>query len=772
MLRFYYNPEYKYTNRSIIDISNDSNYASVDYLNIDTPDTINGHIVYVLGRTETVPTYIYDTETGKRWFVSGITPISSRRKYQISLIRDIISENPIMWAMEQNGYISAGLATNYNKYKRWGLPFTNTKIGQQRLNISGQSSFYVFYVNEQHINNNALTEDDLVLNYATIPGITNFDYTVSNLNEIPSYEYVNAGTLAGLSNTNVILKTIMRDSGASINYRYIRWLFADSNSVGQKVSLYANNNVNDADASIFIDTLYNSVDSNVNSSKTDMETALQNFTNSYINSLYPTRISTTGINNLSSYVDKTILDTSTNKVYILRLNQSTSQTVSNSLGEPQTNTLVSSLSSINWPSLDTTMPNFQTNGNFYNFETRVTSYIYTLEEIGTATSVNLTLKANVRKLPKSAVRCVNIAPTGSVSKEELAQALMLAQTNGINPDNTTGRILDIQYLPFTIATDTSTSIQINATPMTAQFLELDDYQYDINLTDLTNIHKETDTIKIVSPSRASQYLFRPYDNNGNMEFGVRITLKPYTSTIYVRPSTKGLLMYDWDDKDALIIQEDFSLTNVTSEWTQYVYNNRTYLNSFERQIQGREFERAWERRIEEAQMRADDWTARNITAQKSSTYSGNLPIVSNIVGAVGAIAGGPDRDYLAMAQLDRQYNEALYQESVSLSRDLFNYQLENIQSQPLVPSRITTIDCKFLDGIYLEFYSTNETELNAIDNYYRFNGNRIDDYGSFQTYWGPYIRGKIIKTNNYTQPEFEELNRRLTAGIFTGGYTL
>ena len=764
MLKFYYNPAYKYTNRTIIDLTGDSNYKEVNYLNIDTPDTINGHIIYILGKDESIPTYIYDTENTNRWFVSGITPLSARKKYQISLVRDIISENPIIWAAEQNSYISAGLATNYNKYKRWGLPFTNTKVGQQKLTINGNSSFYVFYVNEQNISGaGVLSESDLPISYASIPGISSFDYTVNGLNSIPGYEYVGVGTVYNLSNIQTKLNTVMRFSPNN----YIKYIW-DQNGDFQYTSYVPNY--------FYIATAAADVATNTNSAKTNMMTAVSNYTDTVKASLYGTSIiSNSNINNLAPYIGKTILDSSTNKVYRISLNNSPSYTDTYDADRTSAATLVSALMNINWPSLDTTdTNNYTSNGTIYSFSANVTEYVYTIEELGTASSVEFTLKADVRKLPKSAVRCVNIVPTGSITKEEMAQALMMAQTNaGIDPDNpNAGRILDIQYLPFSVATSTNNNIKINNTAMTAQFLELDDFQYAINLADLTDMHKETDTIKIVSPSRASQFLFRPYDNDGNMEFGVKITIKPYTSTIYVRPSTKGLLMYDWDDKDALIIEEDFSLTTVTSQWTEYIYNNKTFLNSFERQIQGREFERGWERRVEEAQMRADDWTARNITAQKSATYSGNLPIISGIVGAVGMLAAGPDRDYMYAAQLDRQYNEAMYQESVSLSRDLFNYQLENIKSQPMVPSKITTIDCKFLDGIYLEFYSTNETELQAIANYYAFNGNRIDDYGSFATYWGPYVRGRIIKTNNYTQPEFEELNRRLTAGIFTGGYSL
>ena len=125
MLKFYYDPKYKYTNRTIIDVSGDTHYVEKNYVNIDSPDTINGHIIYKLSANEKIPTYIVQDNL-KKWFVSGITQLRSG-KLQLSLLRDIISENPRSWRTE-DAYISAGLATDFNKYKRWDLPYTNTAI--------------------------------------------------------------------------------------------------------------------------------------------------------------------------------------------------------------------------------------------------------------------------------------------------------------------------------------------------------------------------------------------------------------------------------------------------------------------------------------------------------------------------------------------------------------------------------------------------------------------------------------------------------------------
>ena len=751
MLKFYYNPAYKYTNRTIIDVSSDTDYTSHDYENIDSPDTINGHIIYTLGEDETIPTYVVDDESGWRWFVSGITQLRTG-KFQISLLRDIISESPNTWKTER-AYITAGTATNYNKYKLWNLPYTNTKVNQQRLEINGKSSFFVFYVNEQsHSSSGSITENDLKVNYLSVPGIIGYDYEVDDLTEIPGYAFLNAGDVNYWANRKCTIQSILQNPAIN-NPTSVTITYEDGNITTNTEILIP--------GTISIDTYKAAIDTNMNNCKTSLETAINNYLISK-EATYGSSISSVQKTALDAYVDKIIYNHDDNKFY--RVTRTTTLDVFEE--ETTSSTLATAIRNISFPA-----PAYHITetivGKWILFNSTREILSYSLEELGTASSFDFNFRADVRKLPRSAVRCVNIVSDENHIDEEIAQCLMLAQTNGINPDNTTGRILDIQFLPFSIATEEGTDFKIGSDYLISQFIDMDDYSYYKNLTDLSNINKETDTIKIVSPSRASQYLFRPYDNDGNMEFQIKITLRPYTSTIYIRPSTQGLLLYDWDDKDCLVISEDFSLTNVTSEWTQYVYQNKTYSDVFERQIQGREFERSWERRVEQAQKKSDEWNARNISSEKARAYTGNIPIISDIAAAIGSAFA--DKNYMNAASIDRQYNEALYQEGLSLSRDLFEYQLENIKSQPLIPSKVTTIDCKFLDGVYLEYYSTNETELNAIANFYFYNGNRIDDYGTFSDYWGGFVRGKIIISLNYTQPEVDELNRRLSMGIFTGG---
>lgn len=762
-LRFYYNPAYKYTNRTIINLTGDTNYKDIDYENIDSPDTINGHIIYTLTSGETIPTYIYDTVKEWRWFVSGITQLRTS-KYQISLLRDIISEGDA-WKTEQ-AYISAGTATDYCKYKKWGLPFTNTKVGEQRLEINGKSSFFVFYVNEQEIDSHThtLLETDLEINATSVPGFQTLDYTLNNLNEIPNYSYV--GQTVRYIDPNTYSAYVIVSSTTSNNQQINIHYSPAGGYQGDNLRPFKSDTTLDIAADIN-SLIYTSGGTN-GLAGTKLKMCIETFTDGYYSNFTLTnKVPKTNVDALiQNYKDKLIAVSDGNGGYNYYTIRASQKVTNKKKLLPNADTQAINTYMEAAPASFACTNRGTTHYQFGYDEVETT---FTLEQIEGGIPFDFKFSAGARKLPKSSVRCVNIVSDANHSDLDIAQALMLCMAN---PDNTDqlGRIIDVQYLPFQIADDLAdagnTDFELGTNSyLTAAYVDNDDLLITKTLTSLTNINKETDSVVIISPSRKSQFKFSPYNNDGKMVFDFKATLRPNQSIMYIRPSTQGLLMYDWNDKECLIIQEDFSLTKIDSAWTEYVYNNRNYQNAFNLSIQTKEFERGWERKIEKVQALADSDTAKAITSERAKVSSGNLPLLSNIYGA--AFSGFEDKQYMIMAQTDREYNEAMYQRSVEVAKTEFEYQIDNVKSQPLIPNTITAIDVKLLDGIYLEFYSTNDTEKSGIEMYYYHNGNRIDNYGTFLQYYGPYIRGKIIRSNSYTQPEINELNRRLELGIYT-----
>lgn len=800
IMRFYYDKNLKYTNRQIISNLEGLSYAEKEYVNIDSADTINGHIIYQLNAGEEIPTYIFDEENNRRWYVSGITQLRTG-KFQISLIRDIISEGDLAWKNEQ-AYISAGKASDYNRYKVWGLPFTNTKTEEQPVVINGSPSYFVFYTNTQTISDEGeISETDLKLSSVQVPSGSQVNVVLDSLDQYENYSYLCSNPDSKDNLLYLKWATTMQVFFTFSAHNYLLYKTAWVSNDGEEIQTGAfsdatlSTNIEQRD-SIYYQRLYNSnpttwafpSDSTIVGIFNDLQSNYQEGIAKQIGA--KKAVSKSKYYELNNDAQKLFFDKSTNKTYRLVEKEAEFTTdfypeipsgsgVLTTFCKALSNYLLSNVTDANVgdaPALirvnDVRKPEGKEIENSFVTKgaTQGDKFVYYyFEEVETASGFSFNFKADSPKLPKSAVRCVNITSSGqpTVSDKELGQALMQMSANTANLNNDTGQIIDIQYLPFSVATTTNDNILLNGKAMTAEFLGLDDYFFTIKNQKLTEINKETDTIRLVSPSRATQFAFSPYNNDGNLDFEFKATIRPFSTVMYLRPHTTGLLLEDFDDKNCLIIEEDFSLTLLSSEWSNYVRQNRNYMNTFNREIQGREFERTWERRIEQAQAKSDEWTARNISAQKAQAYTGNLPIISGIAGAIGT--AWKDSAYMEAAQLDREYNEAMYQESLSLAKDMFNYQLENIKSQPTMPSKITTIDCKFMGYIIMEFWSTNPTEKLAINMYYAYNGDRIDTYGRFADYWGRFVRGKIIISNHYTQSELNELNRRLQAGIFTGG---
>lgn len=768
MLEFYFNNKYKYTNRSLVNLNEDLDSIKIDYLNIDSPDTIHGGLIYEVeeDKDDRMPTYIVqDYKEGKRrWFVSGITQLSSH-KFRISLVRDVASEYIDTWKFEE-AFIKAGTASDYNKYKSWGLPFTNTKINETKLPIGpsgSKSSFFVYYVNKQNYDEGTkiLTEDDFEVKY-TKPNTYIFaEKTITNTSEIPNYDiFVDQGSMR---------KWTKHESEMIFScYNYL----AGGATIQKYKAIYDNNELTLSNAHGYAGQglrwnapTFSQITEST-SFQNGIKSDLKTFTENYASTFVPTVAYTEAQwNSIKEWTNKVIFDSSTNKYFKLNVKTDYEGPFNLTIHKAHTTSLKDAIGLTLNPNM------YSVDGNYYIFKSKLKTVKLEREELGFADTFEFNFNADISKLPKSAVRCVNIASNSLVNDFAIREALMTAYSNQL-ADIEDGRILDIQYLPFSLTgTETSDDIVFKSGGSTkkpyAKFINIDEFFYTNSLTDFTNLNevdKETKTCKIVSPSRASQFLFKPYNNDGVMEFQVKINLQPFNSRIYIRPSTKGLLMHDWDDKDCFIMEEDCSLTTVDSAWRDYVYQNRNYNAQFNRQIQGREFERGWERDLEKAQMRADEWNARNLSAQKARAYTGNLPIIGSISGAIGTAF--KDNTYMEMAALDREYNEALYQESVSLAEDMFSYQIDNIKNQAPVPTKITTLDNKLLDGIYIEEWDTNETERAAIERYYAYNGHRIDTFGVFNDYMGDFVKGKIIKSDKFNQPEFNELNRRLELGIY------
>ena len=203
----------------------------------------------------------------------------------------------------------------------------------------------MFYVNEQEISNaGAISEKDFIISQVSVPGYTNYDYSVTNLNQIPYYELVGAGARKKY-NHKVSAKIYMYDNAVGLaNYTLSYDELTNTTNLKRAPGPGHPNQVFNNGIRIY--TNGNNVNNNVNNCKADMSSVLLNFSKNNFDS----NITEAQINAVSDYVDKIIYNQTDNKFYTIRLNQTTGQ---NSIGYSgsQTGTLLTSIRNINWSNI-------------------------------------------------------------------------------------------------------------------------------------------------------------------------------------------------------------------------------------------------------------------------------------------------------------------------------------------------------------------------------------------------------------------------------------
>ena len=289
------------------------------------------------------------------------------------------------------------------------------------------------------------------------------------------------------------------------------------------------------------------------------------------------------------------------------------------------------------------------------------------------------------------------------------------------------------------------------------------------------IENETKMYRLVSPNYAGAFEFSVAKNGGLSGFEVNCTMKPYQPYIHINPIFGGLYGGDYNDSRGLICGGDFTVPQTTDAWRNFQIQNKSYLESFNRQIESMEVNNAIQRERE-------IWglVAGSITGTASAGGTGAMigstiaPGVGTAVGAVagatvGAAAGiiGGIKD-LELA--DRQRQEAL-----DYTKDQFGYQLRNIRALPNTLSRTSAFDVNNKLFPFLEVYDCTDTEKEALRNKIKYNGMTVMAISSIEKYTdfnGRYVKGQLIRLEDENeQPvgeyhEVLEIAAELQKGVY------
>ena len=256
------------------------------------------------------------------------------------------------------------------------------------------------------------------------------------------------------------------------------------------------------------------------------------------------------------------------------------------------------------------------------------------------------------------------------------------------------------------------------------------------------VDNETQFMRLCSPNYSGTFEFKPTMNGGVTGFEVNCTYKPYQPYIHVNPlfSKNGLYGGDFNDQRGLVCTGDFSMPIVNNAWTQYQINNKSYADSFNRQIENMD-------------------TTYDITRSQQITAGIIGAMSSGVSGSVaGAKAGGPagmavgaaasGLASLAGLAQDLYYGEKMHKEATSFAKDNYGYQLQNIKALPYSLGKVSAFTINNKVFPFIEWYTATNEEREALRKKIKYDGMTTmvatDYIGEYLTEGG-YIQAQLIR---------------------------
>lgn len=204
------------------------------------------------------------------------------------------------------------------------------------------------------------------------------------------------------------------------------------------------------------------------------------------------------------------------------------------------------------------------------------------------------------------------------------------------------------------------------------------------------------------------------------------------------------------DNRGLILQGDFSISQVSNAWADYQLQNKNFNEIFQRQMANLDVNN-------KAQRANDIFSAIAGTAQGGSSGALSGYMISALGGPVGVGtgigvgAGGSILTGLA----DILINEKLRNEAVDFAQDQFGYQLGNIQALPNTLTKSSVLNINNMLVPMLEIYGATPEEEQAFINKLHYNGMTVMTIGALSQYLGVvafgegenYFKGKLIRIN-------------------------
>lgn len=796
-IRAFFDKDMLYTNRKIISLLN-RQYEDFEVKSFNGGDTIDCGIVFNLGANQTIPTYIkvIDGSFNNMQFYVTKSKFIRKNQWSLTLLRDILSENNF-WQQER-AFIKTGYATDDFKYNRW--KFNLNVIKKQQYTLTDSLSLVMFFNQRKNTEgvdidfsfSNILGKDENI--EATFANIEEFQTTVGTPNQdiVVGMKDARFNILCGIaslrsSSTEPHIKMIGFDygikptttinttiqnffgrgnyynpSGSIINYQQ-ETINASLNKLSTLGATADKLGIQIQDGTPMPDwgvsggnAIGWEIAGNIFNTNTNIVTALNRFTQNE------------NTNPVMTWNNKTVQIAG--KLYKINIPTriQSAEGLSNLTRQQVADALITTINSVRGTSWQTKAFNNNSATNFRVFYNQVIGQIV-LSEVQSQNLVEVPIPTTYPLMDKIPCKAMVINGLTKFNIDEWVQWCV-----GVMEQ--TPEVIDCQLLPFNLADNGSVeNVTVGGliTPnFDIKYLTQRDNSYTINLTIPTKnrfIAKESQMIRLSSPSFGSSMDITPYINNGVNQLKVKLSAKPLGSIIYCQTNYGGIYGENFDDKRGFIINEDFGISKLDNAWVNYKYQNRNFINSFNRQMESIELNNYYMREADRLALERSDTEAKALARQNTASKWGMFnDLLLGIPSMVGGSTDASRQQYNDAVKLDTEMNEALRVDNVALQKELFNNNLGNIKAITPTISKLDTLDILNQYSIVLEIYGCTQAEEDYILSYYDNNGETIGTINTFENYYGLVISGKIIQSNNYTQLELKEVNRRLEGGIYTG----
>lgn len=267
------------------------------------------------------------------------------------------------------------------------------------------------------------------------------------------------------------------------------------------------------------------------------------------------------------------------------------------------------------------------------------------------------------------------------------------------------------------------------------------------------VSNECDFCRLAAPNFNSIYQFKLSKlENADMSYvNIDCTYKPFNPYIKLNPNFSGLYGQDFNDSTGLILSGDYSLSILTDPWKQYQLNNKNYEAMFGRQIQNLDVNQQLAR--EQQQFTG---VVNAITGGVGGAAGGALTgakLGGGWGALAGGIAGGATGTIAGVAGYfkDKEWLERAQAETKSYSRDMYNFQLGNIQALPQSITKSSPFGYNFKIWPVLEKFSCSPEERETVKNKIIYDGMTINaigtlyDYSQAQKLDKVYLKGQLIR---------------------------